>query len=160
MHLTFLGPLGLFVVAAGGLSVAIAERSRDRAARARLPLAIALCASLAAILFLTMGSVTGRNALQLVPIVGGVRQVLKGHLPTNAIGNLVLFLPLGATFCLVGLRLRSAIAVGLCFSTAIEIVQLFIPGRTTSINDVLLNTTSTFLGFVLVAHWAPSAPAE
>ena len=43
----------------------------------------------------------------------------------------------------------------------IEIVQLVIPGRTTSINDVLLNTLSTFLGFVLVARWAPrSAAAE
>ena len=156
MHLTFLGPLGLFVVAAGGISVAIAERRRDLAARARLPLAVALVASLAAILFLTMGSVTGPNALQLTPIVGmGLREVLHGHLPTNAIGNIVLFTPLGATLCLLGLRRRTVVVAGLCFSTSIEIVQLVIPGRTTSINDVLLNTLSTFLGFVLVARWAP-----
>lgn len=159
--LPFFGPLGLFVVAAGGLGVAIAERSRDRTAPARLPLGIALCASLAAILSLTMGSVTGPNELQLVPIVGGVRRVLEGHPPANAIGNLVLFAPLGATLCLLGLRRRRAIVAGLCLSTSIEIVQLFIPGRTTSINDVLLNTLSTFLGFAVVAHWAPrGAPTE
>ena len=55
------------------------------------------------------------------------------------VGNLFLFLPLGATLGLLGLTRRSAtLLAGLWLLGSIEIAQLFIPGRTTSVDDVLL----------------------
>src|SRR4051812_34250970 len=69
LHVTFLGPLGLFVVAAGALSVTVAERRHDPSAGSRLALGIALCATLVAIFALTLVSLPGTGDLQFVPLI-------------------------------------------------------------------------------------------
>jgi glycopeptide antibiotics resistance protein len=156
LHVTFFGPLGLLVVAAGALSAAVAARRRDPAADSRPALRIAIFASLAAIFSLTLVPTGGPNELQLVPLVHIVRG-LRFHdqssdVPFNVVGNIVLFLPFGAALCLLGLRRGRAVLAGFCLSAAIETAQLFIPGRTTSSDDVLLNTLGTFLGYVLLTR--------
>lgn len=80
---------------------------------------------------------------------------------SDIVENIVLFLPLG--FALAGnLTQRgtarlSAIATILLFSAAcsyaIEVVQQFIPGRFSSLTDVLANTTGGTLGFLLHRLW-------
>ena len=68
-------------------------------------------------------------------------------------GNIAMFVPLGL---FPGLLWRSwtwwkALLVGFCTSAFIEFVQFFI-GRSTDIDDVILNTTGAVLGYVL--YWA------
>lgn len=63
--------------------------------------------------------------------------------------NMALFVPLGAA---LGHRRRSAfgaLLVGTLLSGAIEIVQLGVPGRVTSLADVLPNAAGTIAGWVL-----------
>jgi glycopeptide antibiotics resistance protein len=154
LHVTFLGPLGLFVVAAGALSVTVAERRRDPTAGSRLASGVALCATLLAIFALTLVPLPGPRDVQLVPlleIIGG-----EPSPPAEILGNIALFVPLGAALCLLGLRRRTTVVAGACLSTLIEFAQLFIGGRTTSVDDVLLNTLGAFLGYVLLARWAPA----
>jgi hypothetical protein len=151
--------LAFFIVAVGALSVTVAAR-RDHAADPRFALGVAFCASLGAIFTLTLHSAPGPNELQLVPLVhtiGGLRPPIRSDVPFNVGGNIGLFLPFGAALCLLGLRRRTAVLTGLCLSTLIEITQLFIPGRTTSTDDVLCNTLGAVLGYVLLSRWAPPA---
>jgi hypothetical protein len=151
--------LGFFIVAVGALSVTVAAR-RDRAADPRFALAIACCASLGAIFTLTLHSAPGPNELELVPLVHTIRGLgppIRSDTAFNVGGNIGLFLPFGGALCLLGLRRRTAVLTGFCLSTLIEITQLFIPGRTTSADDVLCNTLGAFLGWLLLSRWASSA---
>lgn len=70
-------------------------------------------------------------------------------------GNIVMFMPLGF---FPGLLWRKwtwwkALLVGFCTSFTIEFVQFFI-GRSTDIDDVILNTTGAVLGYAL--YWSLS----
>ncbi len=152
-----LGVLALFILDAGVLGITVAARIRGRAARSPLSLPIVLCASLAAIFAITLVPAHGPNELQLVPLV----RIVRGFTPpvqppvvTNTIGNILLFAPFGAVLCLLGLRRRTIVLTAFCLSAAIEITQLFIPGRTTSADDVLCNTLGAVVGFLLVSTWA------
>ena len=65
--------------------------------------------------------------------------------------NILLFAPLGAALAYAGLRPgRAVLLAGLC-STAIEISQIWIPGRDPSLGDVLSNTLGAALGVALFA---------
>jgi VanZ family protein len=157
LHLSFLGLLALFILAAGALGVTVAARIRGREAGSPLSLRVALGASLAAIFAITLAPADGPNDRQLVPlirIVRGLTPPVDPAVVANLIGNILLFAPLGAALCLLGLRRRETVLAGFCLSLAIEITQLFIPGRTTSADDVLCNTLGTFVGCLLVATWA------
>jgi glycopeptide antibiotics resistance protein len=152
----FFGVLALFSLTAGALGTTLAGHIRGRAAESQLSLRIALCASLGLIFAITLVPARGPNELQLVPLI----RIVRGFTPpvepavvTNAVGNIFLFLPLGAALCLLGLRRRTTVLTGFCLSTAIEITQLFIPGRTTSADDVLCNTVGAVLGFLLASAW-------
>jgi len=75
--------------------------------------------------------------------------------------NVLLFLPLGFTFTgyLKHKRVRALAALtavvflSLCLSYAIEVLQLYLPGRFTSITDVLSNTAGAGLGFLCHSLW-------
>jgi glycopeptide antibiotics resistance protein len=70
----------------------------------------------------------------------------------NAVGNVLLFAPLGAALRLVG-RGRGATALAaFALSASIEALQLLIPGRTTSTADVIWNTLGAVLGWRLAAR--------
>ena len=54
--------------------------------------------------------------------------------------NILLFAPLGAALAYAGLRVGQAALVGISLSVGIEIAQLLLmPGRTTAVDDVILN---------------------
>ncbi len=72
--------------------------------------------------------------------------------------NIVLFVPLGVLLPLVWGSCRprvlwATVLLGALFSTAIELAQLVIPGRVTSVFDVLANTLGTALGVLLLLLW-------
>jgi glycopeptide antibiotics resistance protein len=93
---------------------------------------------------------------QLVPIWNLVVNLRDGDrvLATlaGAAGNVVLFLPLGFLLPLLAPRLDRlwrTVGAGFALSVAIELSQVAFPGvRRADVNDVLLNTLGTALGFL------------
>jgi glycopeptide antibiotics resistance protein len=72
----------------------------------------------------------------------------------ETVANVMLFVPLGAALVLSGLSSRGSILCGLVLSISIELAQLLVvPGRTSSVDDVLLNTLGTAVGCLLFSGW-------
>jgi len=71
----------------------------------------------------------------------------------NFAGNIILFVPLGIMLTLKFNKLNSVLRVGvtgfLC-STCIEFVQFFLPMRATDVDDIILNTLGTMIGFLVI----------
>lgn len=71
---------------------------------------------------------------------------------SDAILNVILFLPLGATLVAHGWRGYRAVLVGFALSLAIELAQLGIPGRGAALGDVLNNTLGAGIGALILHH--------
>ncbi len=115
----------------------------------------ALAASIALILLVTLTPTHAHHELHLRPL----HDVFAAFDPSldlvrlvGVIGNVVLFAPLGAALRSRGTELRWAVLAGLALSTAVEVAQLVVPGRTTSVDDVLLNTLGVVAGYLLAAR--------
>lgn len=69
------------------------------------------------------------------------------------VANVALFVPFGALWMLALPRLRplAVIGSGLATSALIEVVQLALPSRFSSLSDVIANTLGTAVGVALVA---------
>ncbi len=67
--------------------------------------------------------------------------------------NIMLFVPFGIALGLVRRRVPIAVAIGALLSTAIEILQLWIPGRDSAISDVAANSLGTLFGALVVWGW-------
>lgn len=68
----------------------------------------------------------------------------------NAVLNVFLFVPLGVGLALYGIDWKRAIVFACALSTSIEITQfLAIPGRYSTVGDVITNTLGGALGFAL-----------
>lgn len=91
------------------------------------------------------------NLHDLLAPLQEVRRALRhgGWLMLMLYGNLVMFAPIGFFSGLLWRKTRwySAVLVGCATSTFIEFVQFFI-GRSTDIDDVILNTTGALLGYL------------
>lgn len=68
----------------------------------------------------------------------------------DAILNVVLFTPVGIALAIL-IRPARAIVAGVLLSVAIEIAQLWVPGRHSSVGDLVFNTTGTIVGALLLA---------
>jgi glycopeptide antibiotics resistance protein len=80
---------------------------------------------------------------------------------TNFFGNIGFFMPLGFFLPLLSKKISSAwkvILLGGCLSLSIEVCQLFIPARGSDIDDIILNTTGTALGYLLFWILAKAMP--
>lgn len=74
----------------------------------------------------------------------------------DAILNLALFVPLGAALAFGRIRTPRILLAGMAVSMAVELLQLYIPGRDPSAGDLLFNTLGAALGAgapSLLAHW-------
>lgn len=101
--------------------------------------------------FVAMLNTFGAGGL-IMKFVGGPSD------PADMINNVVLFLPLG--FCLAWLLQRrqhtgllaaaAPLFVGAGLSLAVEVLQLFLPTRTSTPIDVLTNSLGTLLGLLIV----------
>jgi glycopeptide antibiotics resistance protein len=69
----------------------------------------------------------------------------------DVVGNVALFVPFGFLLPLLAPwfdRRRRTVAAGLALSAAVELSQLAFPGvRRADVNDLLLNTLGTAVGF-------------
>ncbi|MCJ7992216.1 VanZ family protein [Priestia megaterium] len=75
-----------------------------------------------------------------------------GDFIINNMGNIILFIPLGTLlpFKFNSISSFSKVClIGMAFSLLIEIVQLSMPNRWTDIDDVILNTLGTGIGYGL-----------
>lgn len=118
---------------------------------------VALIAAIAFIVLLTLTPMQGthHHHLGLLDdfIAAFSPSFRRGRL-VGLIGNVLLFAPFGAVLAARGLKGLQVVLIGASTSIAIEATQWFIPGRTTSLDDVLLNTLGTALGFVALVRWS------
>jgi VanZ like family len=74
----------------------------------------------------------------------------------QALGNIVLFIPLGGFLALQRMSRSKAVLVAMSFSVTVEIVQFFlIEGRYTATSDVILNSIGALLGHVALSSREP-----
>jgi glycopeptide antibiotics resistance protein len=150
----------LLAVAGLALAFAVAERRRMRAGSRTLgqlvSLDVALVASVAAILVLTLFPIEDATDVQLVPL-GDISDALTPPVEAERLlietANVLLFVPVGVVLGLRGLRLGATAAVGLALSAGVELTQLLlVSGRTTSVDDLLLNTLGVVLGYAFLSR--------
>lgn len=68
----------------------------------------------------------------------------------NIVMNIVLFIPFGFFLYLIVRRELLVSFIGMFFSIMIETIQYILPiGRTTNIDDVILNVTGTIVGVII-----------
>jgi len=73
---------------------------------------------------------------------------LDGRL-ADVLLNLALFAPFGAALGQRGRSVRQALALGTLLSGAVELAQLWVPGRTAGLSDVVVNAAGTVLGWAV-----------
>lgn len=91
------------------------------------------------------------NLIPFATIVSVARAGFNTRFVVNIIANVLMFLPLGLGLPLLWQRWQGkgkVFLAGTGFSITIEIVQLFI-GRSTDIDDVILNVAGVMLGYVV-----------
>jgi len=108
------------------------------------PLRFALGLTVGAILYATLQPA---DVLERVPPWWCVACGDRGR--ADFILNVILFLPFGCAIGLTGARWRTALWSGFFLSTCIELTQAFVPGRDTSLGDVISNSSGTVLGFFI-----------
>jgi len=79
----------------------------------------------------------------------GAPRLLGDRWLSDAILNVLLFVPLGAALGTGLLPTRRLVLGAMVFSAGIESAQLFIPGRDASVPDVACNTMGAALGIAL-----------
>jgi hypothetical protein len=157
----FGGAIGWFALTAPPVvaaTVAISRRRsvgcgpRERRRRAALDAAVA-CALLgiAVVTLLPLDAGTGASRLQLTPlasIVDVLRTSVSAGVAARIVGlNVVLFLPLGFLLMLRTGRWATTVGAAVATSVAIEVLQAVLPlGRTTNVDDVVLNVAGALLG--------------
>ena len=160
MRLILYGACVLFVL--GGIAIAVAVTGPRRPALRVNPrllparLDVALFASVVAIIAVTLVPIHGGIDLQLTPleeIIAAFTPPLERSDLLEVAGNVFLFAPLGAVLFLRGLPLAETAFAGVVFSIGIEVAQMLVPGRTTSVDDVLLNALGAVFGYSLATLW-------
>jgi len=82
---------------------------------------------------------------------------ISAHVLISLVGNVVVFVPLGAALALAlgdkpaGRRLLLATLTGAGLSLCIELAQMALPSRVAALDDLLLNTTGTAIGALAAA---------
>jgi glycopeptide antibiotics resistance protein len=110
---------------------------------------VMLALALGLILVVTLPSVHAENDLELVPFRELVGDVVHGDAAgareavVGAVGNVLLFVPLGIALALHRASIARVATAALLLSGSVELVQLLVPGRTTSVDEVVLSGTPT-----------------
>lgn len=71
----------------------------------------------------------------------------------DAILNVFLFIPFGMGLRLAGFSRRRVFAIGLVTTITVELLQLLIPGRDTSLGDVITNSSGAVIGIICADIW-------
>ena len=90
--------------------------------------------------------------VNLIPLIGLIDMVKSGinvYTIKNLLGNILMFAPIGflaPILCRKYQNLRKTLLLGAAFSLLLECTQLFLE-RGTDINDLILNTLGTAIGY-------------
>ena len=93
------------------------------------------------------------NIINLTPL-----NCLKERYPgweLNLFGNILMFIPVGMSwpFCFKKLdKVWKTVLAGFGYSLFIELTQLFVFGRSTDIDDLMLNTIGALIGALIFYH--------
>ena len=135
------------------------RRTSGLVSRSNAALAASVCAI--AVVTLLPPPVEGDRNIHLRPLseIGdAVLEPDKGLLLESA-ANILLFVPLGAALRLRGLSVGSTALISLLISVFVEAAQLLVvSGRTTSADDLVLNTLGGVLGHTLLRFWTCPEP--
>jgi hypothetical protein len=71
----------------------------------------------------------------------------------DAVLNVILFIPFGMGLRLAGMSRRRAFSIGLVTTITVELLQLYIPGRDTSLGDIFTNSFGGFIGILCADAW-------
>lgn len=103
--------------------------------------------------------------VQIIPFAD-VTNISPYVLIENIVFNILLFIPFGffASWRLSSAKvLRRILPMGMCFSLCIELLQLLMPiGRSTTVDDIILNTLGTVIGslfYLLISRVLPKSLA-
>lgn len=147
----------LLVCGAVALAAALAARGSpipgiSRTSR-RTRQNLALVAAIAAIVAVTLVPTDGENRIRLIPLkdVSDALTPPFDRLLFEHAANMLLFVPLGAALRVRGLGLGEATIAAALSSAAVEVTQIAVSGRTTSIDDAFLYTLGAILGYSLAA---------
>ncbi|UPM54725.1 VanZ family protein [Gottfriedia acidiceleris] len=95
----------------------------------------------------SLGIGVSEGRLNLIPLIklfnefSSIKQFI-----VNVFGNIILFVPFG--FILTSIKSsKKVILIGLFLSVSIEVVQFMMSFRTSDIDDVILNTIGTYIGY-------------
>ena len=114
-------------------------------------------AYIAGVLWITLFSRIGNEYRGFLYPFYSYREILKGnrrYLFEN-VGNIVLFLPLGAILKCMGVNaFKRSVVIGFLFSCTIEILQAIFSLGTFECDDIMHNTLGVLLGFELVKRVA------
>ncbi len=80
-----------------------------------------------------------------------LKELQRGRIGTNFLGNIALFIPVGVLIPVVmdWKQLWKTATAGLCFSAFIEIIQLITSRGYFDPDDIILNISGTVIGFGL-----------
>ncbi|MFE6735648.1 VanZ family protein [Microbacterium sp. NPDC057650] len=121
---------------------------------------ILLAPYLVVVLLLTW--LPAEDAGKVTGIVATVAHGLEGLVPFEVgypilefLANVAMFMPLGALTAVAWPRLNAGwiIGAGAVFSTVIELVQLTMPSRYSTVSDVIANTTGMAVGALVAVAW-------
>jgi glycopeptide antibiotics resistance protein len=120
---------------------------------------VLLLGSLLAILAFTLVPLDAENELELIPLSELVLEVRRSdatsllELLVESAANILLFIPLGVALGLRGMSKTKTALLAFVLSTVVEVAQLLVvSGRTTSVDDVFLNTLGAVLGHLLLTR--------
>ena len=109
-----------------------------------------------------------REAARVTGLVAEIAQLLGAvsapfdptYIVLEFLANIALFVPLGALMALVFTRLPgwTIIVAGLACSVTIELVQLTLPSRFSTVSDIVANTLGTGCGLLLVVIISSRVP--
>lgn len=129
-----------------------------------------LCITMVMVFSLTgVSPISGFNTninlhdIEFIPFAG-IIEMMKGgvtfHSIINILGNIIMFVPIGFLAPILFNKLDNLklIAIlGFCISLFIELTQLFLT-RATDIDDLVLNTFGTILGYLVFSGLKKSIP--
>ncbi|WP_407920522.1 VanZ family protein [Gottfriedia acidiceleris] len=94
----------------------------------------------------SLGIGVSEGGLNLIPFINIFNVFDIKQFIINIFGNIILFVPFG--FILTSIkRSKKVILIGLFLSASIEVVQFMMSFRTSDIDDVILNTIGTYIGY-------------
>lgn len=139
----------LLGLGAAAVAAAPAVRRRDHRAATSAAARVLLGGAVLAVLAVTLVSGTGGADTNLIP-GAGIRSALDNVNRelglVNVFGNIVMFVPIGVLIPLATpLRYLQGVAACVVLSVAVELMQLA-TGRSSDVDDVLLNTLGAAVG--------------